>query len=347
MPYEQQKRNKPIASLIKWYIDKKSGKVSESRKEIQKRFDYLDWKDQKRILLVFLQSCKSDREWAYQKVYRLWDNCFLEPMKILWEQYHENVCAWSVIEHFPIEYVKENAAKLEEINGYYHICQRLAENPAYSIDRNRLQDKEYLLVMLHTHRDVSENDARDIFFRSLHKICLTEPEYIFRVSHNSRGGSFSVEDIDDLNSLLWLFHLLGLEDLRESIWKWNQDVMSAIYQSEEMKELNKESISDEDYNQKRLAIGLKYLYIALDKKYKDPTDKTYIDQLFEKVSKQSVKTDVIKTQEPIPVTPSIEQREEAIAMLEQMKKKNSAIAKLVNSMGLDSGTDNTSEELPF
>lgn len=201
--------------------------------------------------------------------------------------------------------------------------------------------------MLHTHRDVSENDARDIFFRSLHKICLTEPEYLFRVSHNSRGGSFSVEDIDELNSLLWLFHLLGLEDLRESIWKWNQDVMSAIFQSEEMKELNKESISDEDYNQKHLAIGLKYLYIALDKKYKDSTDKTYIDQLFEKVSKQSVKTDVIKTQEPIPVTPSIEQREEAIAMLEQMKKKNSAIAKLVNSMGLDSGTDNTSEELPF
>ena len=34
MPYRQQKRNKPIASLIKWYMDKKSRKVSESRKEI-------------------------------------------------------------------------------------------------------------------------------------------------------------------------------------------------------------------------------------------------------------------------------------------------------------------------
>lgn len=59
MPYRQQKRNKPIASLIKWYMDKKSRKVSESRKEIQKRFDYLDWKDQKRILFAFLKAGKA------------------------------------------------------------------------------------------------------------------------------------------------------------------------------------------------------------------------------------------------------------------------------------------------
>lgn len=99
MPYRQQKRNKPIASLIKWYMDKKSRKVSESRKEIQKRFDYLDWKDQKHILFAFLKAGKSDRQWACSKIYRQWDNCFLEPIKALWEQYHENVCAWSVIEH--------------------------------------------------------------------------------------------------------------------------------------------------------------------------------------------------------------------------------------------------------
>ena len=42
MKSKERKRNTPIATLIKNYINKKSGKVPESRKEIQRRFDYLD-----------------------------------------------------------------------------------------------------------------------------------------------------------------------------------------------------------------------------------------------------------------------------------------------------------------
>ena len=36
--YTIRKRNAPIATLFKQYADKKSGKVSESRREIQRRF---------------------------------------------------------------------------------------------------------------------------------------------------------------------------------------------------------------------------------------------------------------------------------------------------------------------
>ena len=43
MIYKTQKRNTPIATLIKNYTNKKSGKVSESRNEIQRRFEHLDW----------------------------------------------------------------------------------------------------------------------------------------------------------------------------------------------------------------------------------------------------------------------------------------------------------------
>lgn len=61
MSYKQIPRNRPIATLIEWYSDKKSGKVTDARKEIQKRFDYLDWNVQKRIVLTFLQS-RVDRQ---------------------------------------------------------------------------------------------------------------------------------------------------------------------------------------------------------------------------------------------------------------------------------------------
>ena len=84
MRYKRKKRNAPIATLIKNYTNKKSGKVSESREEIKWRFNWLDWKDQKRIIAAFLESGKSDREWAYGKVLDYWDDSFLPKVKELW-----------------------------------------------------------------------------------------------------------------------------------------------------------------------------------------------------------------------------------------------------------------------
>lgn len=93
MRNKKQKRNSPIATLIKNYVNKNSGKVSVSREEIQRRFNWLDWKDQKRILTAFLDSGRSDREWAYGKVLDYWDESFMPKVKELWETYHEYKCS--------------------------------------------------------------------------------------------------------------------------------------------------------------------------------------------------------------------------------------------------------------
>ena len=81
MRNQRRKRNAPIATLIRNYVNKKSGKVSASRDEIKRRFDHLDWKDQKRILNAFLDACTSDREWAFTKLLDYWDESF-EPKAI-------------------------------------------------------------------------------------------------------------------------------------------------------------------------------------------------------------------------------------------------------------------------
>ena len=103
----------------------------------------------------------------------------------------------------------------------------------------------------------------------------------------------------------------------------------------------------EEYNKKRLAIGLKFLYLALDKKYKCETDKPITDQLFAKVERQSTKEVWHKSQKPIPSPMTEEQKRESAAMLEQMKAENPAIAKLISSMALEYENDLLSEELPF
>ena len=93
MKSKERKRNTPIATLIKNYINKKSGKVPESRKEIQRRFDHLDWKDQKKIMQAFLESGKAES--------------------------HEGIISWVVIHYFPTKFLSQNIDKFTDDRDYY------------------------------------------------------------------------------------------------------------------------------------------------------------------------------------------------------------------------------------
>ena len=137
MKSKERKRNTPIATLIKNYINKKSGKVPESRKEIQRRFDYLDWKAQKKIMQAFLESGKADRLWAYTKLLDNWDKSFEPRVKELWEQSHEGIISWVVIHYFPTKFLSQNIDKFTDDRDYYFICLRLAEDKSYIIDRSK------------------------------------------------------------------------------------------------------------------------------------------------------------------------------------------------------------------
>ena len=174
MRHGKRKRNTPIATLIRNYINKKSGKVSESREEIQWRFNWLDWKDQKKILNAFLESGKSDREWAYGKVLDFWDDSFLPKVKELWETYHEYKCSWSVIRYFPLEYISEHIDDFTDERDYFFVCLRLAKDKSFTIDRTKLSNTDYLALLYHTGRDISADDALDTLFAVVHDCCYTD-----------------------------------------------------------------------------------------------------------------------------------------------------------------------------
>jgi hypothetical protein len=201
--------------------------------------------------------------------------------------------------------------------------------------------------MLNTHREVKEDEAKDIFFKSLHDFCLTEPEWIFRVHHKSRGGAFSVEDIDFMNSLKYIFQLLGLDDVVRFIEEWNEHVMFTMYQGEELKNLGKEAISDDEYHEKRIAIGLKYFYLALDDKYKAPTDELPINKLNETIERIGKTQFWHKSGKPAPKSDEFVNSPDAPKILEDMLSKNPAIGKLINSFTLAGQEEERIEDLPF
>lgn len=264
------KKNAPIASLIKQFSDAKSGKVAESRKEIKRRFDYLDWKYQKRIIMVCLYSCKSDREWIYTKLLNCWDDFFRERIDQLWKCYREPRCAWIIISHFPEEYIESHIDELGDGRNYYFVCRRLAHNPSFVINRQRLSAIDYLSVLVHCNRPISTQEAIDILFEITSEAC-SENELINRMNriyNTKRGKVLCPYHFTDISKALYILQNKGIDEVADQYYEWCEEISNRIKHSTEFRNLNAEALSDEAYNHKRLAISTLYIDAALHNKSK-------------------------------------------------------------------------------
>ena len=251
--------------------------MSESRDEIKWRFDYLDWKDQKKILIAFLDSCMSDREWAYSKLLDNWDKTFEPKVKELWEKYHEYKCSWSVIRYFPLEYIREHIDSFTDSRDYYFISLRFAMDKNYAIDRTKLSNTDYLALLYHSGRNISDDDARDTLFSIVHDCCL-EHSFIPKLEHVGEGRYNDVVSPANYRKVrLGIYYLLKLDkdNVVQEFDKWNEIVEDAIYNSQEFKNIDKNKIDSEyEYVQRRTEIANLYGFQALDDRYKQPSDPT-------------------------------------------------------------------------
>ena len=268
-------RNNPIATVIKNYIDKNSGKVTEARKEIQRRFFGLDWKDQKKIMSAFLDAGKSDRVWAYSRLLDLWDDSFIQKVSALWDRYHEFRCAWVIIRHFPLDYIKNNINQFKEDRDYYFICLRLAKDKDYVIDRAKLSKTDYLAILYHTEREITDEEARDYLFSIVHDYCLGESllRRLERVGKGKRGSVITPDNYHKVNLAIYYLLRLGKEDVVQQFNEWNHKLEDTIFNSPEFKLVEKiYGFGDYDYEHKRVEVADIYAYQALDEKYKSLFD---------------------------------------------------------------------------
>jgi hypothetical protein len=164
------KANKiPIATIVKWFLEREKGKVVESRQEIQRRFGGLDWSIQKIVISAFLSSGKADRKWVYEQIVWLWDNDFFPKLKEVFEKYHEKGCYRPVTWYFPTSYILEHFDELAVEHNYYSLCYRLAyEKIDFEPDRKKLSPKEYLAIIELAHKTLQDDEAIEILFDVLH-----------------------------------------------------------------------------------------------------------------------------------------------------------------------------------
>jgi len=342
MAYNIIKRNTPIATLIKNYINKNSGKVSDSRNEIQRRFDYLDWKDQKKIMQAFLESGKTDRQWAYSKLVDFWDKSFEPKVKALWEQLHEDKCSWVVTRHFPVDYLSKNIDQFTGDRDYYFICLRLAEDKDYVIDRDKLSLSDYVSVLYHTDRSISDEEAIDFLFKAVCNVCTEAYHSYTRLDRYSEIDGTKIVcpiNFQDVNLVYWYLRKM---ELLEVLWKfdsWNEKVQKAIYSSSEYKAILNAGLNDYELRDAKMRIAKKYAYLTLEDKYKTVegfnVDRILIprERFIETAPKENKKM-ISEPTTPEPVDP---------AVLKEMIENNPALEKLVGNLGLEA----EEEILPF
>lgn len=272
------KRNTQIATLIRNYINKRSGKVSVSREEIKWRFDCLDWTDQKKILLAFLDSGLSDREWGYTKLLDYWDESFEPKVREVWEKYHEYRCSWVVIRYFPLDYVTAHSDEFTDERDYYFISLRLAQDKDFRIDRSRLSATDYLALLHHTGRTITADEARDALFGIIHDCCVKDAAFM-RLEHVGEGRRSNVvtpANFREVRLAIYYLEKLGRDDIVGQFEQWNQNIEETIFDSPEFKAFSRSDFTfGFEYDHRRTEIAKLYAFQSLDEKYKQPSDPTF------------------------------------------------------------------------
>lgn len=260
------KFNQPIRRLLRDFEDKKSGKVAESRREIRRRFDYLDRPQQVRFLKACFQSGKSDREWAYEEICNHWDPKFKDVIADLWHEFHEGGARRCIVKHFPIEFVAQEIERLDSKDTYYDLCLRLCYHYKFSINKNRLTPLQVLSLYVKTGYEASDAEVIEQLYRLLINV-VTDDYLLFEKI--DRGAKPRCEDFSPCRKAFYFIMEMQRYDILGQWKSWNIHLQHLLESSSEYRTIKTSPISDYEYREQMSALFKKYMmeYLAKDGAY--------------------------------------------------------------------------------
>ena len=259
-------KNRPINILIDWFLDKESGHVGDARKEIKRRFAYLDWEQQERITQVCLRSGRTDRRWIYIHLMKVWDDCFLHLVQDNWEKYHEKHCGWVVIRHFPKKYIMEHIDEFKGKMDYYYICLRFASDEDFVIDDRRLFGLDCLSFHVTSKKPMKTDICLDIVFRCINITCIINS--IGYVGYKPRNEVLRIFDFNYIGRMGQYLEAMDMDDAIDALCEWEKAVCKDVVVSTEWKLLNSKELDNKSYDDERIRITKMCMYKNLDAKYK-------------------------------------------------------------------------------
>lgn len=216
-------RNHNITELLDWFCYKKSKKVVAARKELQRRFLNLSYKEQIKIIKLMLQGNKGEKEWSYNILRKWWSDELTNFVIKVWDTTHEERCGWLLTRYCTIDQLKARTEELSYSSNYLNLCKRLAGEVWFAIDKEKLKslvdsDLTYLWIMSQTAEGVTSNEAWQIIYRwiavAIH-YADTDKDPESNRFHDDRNMDFILDlsCYSDIEDIFFLTHLKKMDKM--------------------------------------------------------------------------------------------------------------------------------------
>ena len=350
--YTVVEKNKPIASQLKAYEKKERG-YSLIEKELKRRFVGLDWRYQKRIIVDFIQGCRSAREWVLPKLLDIWDESFEPLVKEAWEKYHDERCSWVVIRQMPEDYVLSQLDELAAIDGNYRfICRRLAGNSRFEVDVNRLEPLVFLELLKNGYgfEEMGSDELLNVFLRATYNLTshITSRDlyefgyHEFCVQKAISGMSF------DMNRFMYLLPGIDVSDRRnaelcEKIDEWYGNVYRASMSDIAMDFQNINDYKPEVKSLVEQSMIVKHIRMAIQKQFgfnRDAND-DWICRYLHDINVQG------KAYKEYPGGEWYEIGDYESANLDEFAEINPAVKDMLGEFDIEGNGDGEDEVVPF
>ena len=170
--------NALISQLLADFGNDKSGRIALSRVELQKRFDYQSFEDQKRIIVAFMRrATKHDVVWCAKHLLNdwFWLDYYIDVIKWYWERDMDNYRLLRVIEkraseeylNEKVEIIENQTDGLIESKAYTFLLSYLGKDKSFAIKKERLRPYQYAYICAKTNRCVSHDDANSALLQAV------------------------------------------------------------------------------------------------------------------------------------------------------------------------------------
>ena len=165
--------NYPIEEVLDDYVNRRTGKLVEAKRQLKKRFDGMDHDMQEKVMMAFMvQGGEKEREFIYDKLYgdEFWVDDYIPLVQQWWEQFQDGKMGKVVVKYCPREYILAQLEELDRKCNYATLCLRTGIEP----DPERLPAWTYLYVLKTSGGQLRFREGEEVVFKWVRKYLYEE-----------------------------------------------------------------------------------------------------------------------------------------------------------------------------
>ena len=167
--------NYPIDEVLDDYVNHRTGKVVEAKRQLKKRFDGLDHDKQEEVMWAFMgHGGLAERNFIYDKLYgdEFWTDDYIPLIQEWWQVFQDSKLAKVIVKYCSREYILEHLEELEGRCNYATLCIRTGLQPK----EEKLYPRTYLYVLNTIGGQMGFHEGRRIVLKHIREYLYEEGE---------------------------------------------------------------------------------------------------------------------------------------------------------------------------